>query len=167
MLSTARFYVRSTIYRSQGLRNCRMLIYICWAFCIIDLISILIRSNHSIRDIFLSKSHRDFILVSRPMFLTLRNLSNIVSGSYHPSNSLKSNMAAVHNEVNHKIIITQQALKIEISFWCLDPCFWPQGFHLAYLQTPITLLNTKNPIWLMLVMSCFNLESMTAGLSYS
>jgi hypothetical protein len=81
-----------------------------------DRISILIGSNHSIWNIFLSKPPRDFILVSRPMFLTLRNLPNIVPGSYHHSNSMKSNVAAVHNEVNHKIIITQQALKIETSF---------------------------------------------------
>ena len=46
MLSTVRLYVGNAIYGSSGVRNCRMLICKCLAFFVIDLISMLIRSNH-------------------------------------------------------------------------------------------------------------------------
>jgi hypothetical protein len=43
------------------------------------------------------------------MFSAPRNSSNMVPDPYHPSDHLKSNMATVRNEVNHKIIITVEA----------------------------------------------------------
>ena len=89
------------------------------------LISILIRSNDKMKNIFIYKPPRVFLQVSRPMFLTLRNAFNIILTDYYPSGWYKSNMAAVYNDLNSKIIITQQMLKIHSSFICLDPCFQP------------------------------------------
>ena len=37
---------------------------------------------------------------------------------YNPSRHLKSNMAAMRNEVNHNIVITRQLLMIPTLFWC-------------------------------------------------
>ena len=78
MLSTKMFYDESAIYRSHGLRNCRMLICIYVAFFIIALISILIRSNDKINNIFICNPPRVFIQVSRPMFSTLKNSFSII-----------------------------------------------------------------------------------------
>ena len=82
MLSTKRFYDGNAIYRSHGLRNCRMLICIYVAFFIIALISILIRSNDRIKNIFICNPPRVFIQVSRPMLSTLRNSFGIISNGY-------------------------------------------------------------------------------------
>ena len=43
MSSTARFFCGNAIYGCSGLGNCRMLNFLSIAFCVIDLISILIR----------------------------------------------------------------------------------------------------------------------------
>ena len=82
MLSTKRFYDGNALYRSHGLRNCRMLICIYVAFFIIALISILIRSNDKIKKIFICNPPRVFIQVSRPMFSTLRNSFGIILNGY-------------------------------------------------------------------------------------
>ena len=67
MLSTKRFYDGNAIYRSHGLRNCRMLSCIYVACFSIALISILIRSNDKIKNIFICSPPRVFIHVSRPI----------------------------------------------------------------------------------------------------
>ena len=84
MLSTKRFYDENAIYRSHGLRNCRMLIciYVHVAFFSIALISILIRSNDKIKKIFIFNPPRVFIQVSRPMFSTMRNSFTIILHGY-------------------------------------------------------------------------------------
>ena len=43
MSSTARFFCGNAIYGCSGLGNCRMLKFLSIAFCVIDLISMLIR----------------------------------------------------------------------------------------------------------------------------
>ena len=43
MSSTARFFCGNAIYGCSGLGNCRMLNFLSIAFCVIDLISMLIR----------------------------------------------------------------------------------------------------------------------------
>ena len=123
MLITIRFYDGTAIYTSHGLRNCQMLIYIyLFAFFIFALISLIIRSNDKVKNIFICEPPIVFIQVSRPMFSTLRNLLNIIFTYYYPSGCYKSNMAVVYKNINSKIIITRQILNIH-SFMCLDTCF--------------------------------------------
>ena len=72
MSSTARFYCGNAIYGCSGLGNCRMLNILSIAFCIIYLISMLIRWHHSITNIFRIKLSRYFVSVSMPTFSTVR-----------------------------------------------------------------------------------------------
>ena len=56
-----------------------MLIFLSIAFCVIDLISMLIRRNHSITNIVRIKLSRYFVFVSMPTFSTVRISNNCVS----------------------------------------------------------------------------------------
>ena len=76
MSSTARFFDGNAIYGCPGLGNCRMLNFVSIAFCVIDLISMLIRRNHSITNNFHIKLSRNFVFVSMPTFSTVRISNN-------------------------------------------------------------------------------------------
>ena len=56
-----------------------MLTFLSIAFCVIDLISMLIRLNHSITNIFRIKLSRYFVFVSMPTFSTVRISNNVLS----------------------------------------------------------------------------------------
>ena len=56
-----------------------MLIFLSIAFCVIDVISMLIRRNHSITNNFHIMQSRDFVFVSIPTFSTVRISNNFVS----------------------------------------------------------------------------------------
>ena len=79
MSSTARFFCGNAIYGSSGLGNCRMLNFVSIAFCVIYLISMLIRWNHSIMNIFRIKLSRYFVFVPIPTISTVRISNNFVS----------------------------------------------------------------------------------------
>ena len=56
-----------------------MLIFLSIEFCVTDLISMLIRLNNSITNIFRIKLSRYFVFVSMPTFSTVRISNNILS----------------------------------------------------------------------------------------
>ena len=93
MSSTASFFCGNAIYGCSGLGNCRMLKFLSIAFCVIDLISMLIRWNHSITNIFRIKLSRDLVFVSIPTFSSVRISNNIVKYSHRPP---KTNMATIY-----------------------------------------------------------------------
>ena len=78
MSSTASFFCRNAIYGCSGLGNCRMLNFLSIAFCVIDLISMLIRWTHSITNIFRINLFRYFVFVSMPTFSTVIIITIII-----------------------------------------------------------------------------------------
>ena len=46
-----------------------------------------------------------------------------------------------------KLRISSFVTHTECSFKCLDPCFQPQGIHLASSQMATANMATSNPIW--------------------
>ena len=67
------------LYGCSGPGYCRMLIFLSIAFCVIDLIIMLIRRNHSITNSFHIKLTRDFVFWFIPTFSTVRISNNIFS----------------------------------------------------------------------------------------
>ena len=82
MSSTAMFFCGNAIYGCSGLGNCRMITFLSIAFCVIDLISMLIRWNHSITNIFRINISRYFVFVSMPTFSTVRISHNFLSVAF-------------------------------------------------------------------------------------
>ena len=82
MSSTARFFCGNAIYGCSGLGNCRMLNFLSIAFCVIDLISMLITWNHYITNIFRINLSRYFVFVYMPTFSTVRISHNFVSVAF-------------------------------------------------------------------------------------
>ena len=92
---------------------------------LIDLISMLIRWNHSITNIFRIKLSRDFVLVSIPTLSTVRISNKIVKYSHRPPQIENQNGRHIHvyDEAICKIDITFQLFKIETLFKCPSPYF--------------------------------------------
>ena len=76
------------------------------AFCVIDLINMLIRRNHSIPNNVHIKLPRDFVFVSIPTVSTVRISNKIVKYSHRPPK-------IEYDEVNRKFAISFQFFKIE------------------------------------------------------
>ena len=78
------FLCVNAIYGCSGLGNCRMLTCLSKSFCVIDLISMLIMSYHSITNIFRIELSRDFVVVFIPTFSTIRISNKMVKYSHRP-----------------------------------------------------------------------------------
>ena len=79
----------------------------------IDLVSMLIRLNHSITNIFRIKQSRDFVFVSIPTFSTVRISNKIVKYSHRPPQIENQHGRHARDEINRKIALTSQFVKIE------------------------------------------------------
>ncbi len=90
------------------------------AFCVIDLISTVIRWNHE----YLSELSRDLVFVSIPTFSSVRISNKIVKYSHRPPKI--ENQHGRHDEVNRKFAINFWFFKIETWFKCPSPYFRQQ-----------------------------------------
>ena len=76
------------------------------AFCVIDLISMLIRRNHSITNIFRIKLSRNLVVVYIPTFSSVRISNKIVKYSHRPPKIENQHGRHIYDEVNRKFAIT-------------------------------------------------------------